>query len=123
MKARPLSPHLQVYRPQLTSVLSIMHRLTGLILLLFALLWLSWLAALVNGAEAYAKLTSLLAGLPGQLILIAVSWALFYHMANGIRHLLWDAGWLLDLSGAYASGWTVLIVSFAATGIYWGMIL
>lgn len=120
---RPLSPHLQVYRPQLTSVMSIMHRLTGLLLSLGMVLVTAWLVALAAGPESFATVNGWL-GSPLGLILLAV-WtvALFYHLLNGIRHLLWDAGWLLELKGAYASGWTVLVLTVIFSAIVWGGLL
>jgi succinate dehydrogenase / fumarate reductase cytochrome b subunit len=123
MKSRPISPHIQVYRPQLTSVMSITHRISGSILLLMALLWVWWLAALVSGPDAYAQFAAFTGSIVGKLILIAITWALFYHLSNGIRHLLWDAGWLLNLKGAYSSGWTVIVISVLATVILWGAAL
>lgn len=123
MKARPLSPHMQIYRPQLTSVMSIMHRITGMLLLVFATLWIWWLAALASGPEAYAEFAAFTAHGIARILLIAISWALFYHLLNGIRHLFWDAGWLLNLRGAYASGWTVLVLSVVSTALVWGVLL
>lgn len=117
-RERPLSPFMlgPHYKPQLTSVLSISHRLTGVVLSLTGmplLLW--WLVSVLAGPEAYAELVSLWAH-PLLIGLIAVNvFSLFYHLLNGIRHLLWDAGWLLDLKGVYASGWTVVILAVVLT--------
>lgn len=120
---RPLSPHLQVYRPQLTSVLSISHRITGMILSLGMAAVVAWLLALASGPEAYDAMTGALST-PIALVLLAIwTFALMYHLLNGIRHLFWDAGWLLDLRGAYASGWAVLVLSFFLTGLIWGAAL
>lgn len=123
MKARPISPHLQVYRPQITSVMSITHRISGSLLLVLAALWVWWLGALVTGPECYEQFAAFCASIPGHIILIAVSWALFYHLSNGIRHLFWDAGWMLNLPGAYRSGWAVIIFSVVATVVMWGVVL
>ena len=116
---RPLSPHLQVYRPQLTSVLSILHRLTGIALALGTLLLVYWLAAAAAGAETYAGAEAFLGSWIGYVLLIGWSFALFYHLCNGIRHLFWDAGLGLELGAAYASGWVVVAVSIILTVIVW----
>ncbi len=118
---RPLSPHLQVYRPQLTSVLSISHRISGVLLSLGLIVVVAWVLALAAGPERFTALTGLLSSVPMLLLLLAWTAALFYHLLNGIRHLLWDAGWLLDLRGAYASGWTVVGLSTALTLVAWGV--
>lgn len=118
---RPLSPHLQVYRPQLTSVLSISHRVTGVALSAGLVVVVAWLLALAAGPERFAALTGVLSSLPALILLVLWTAALFYHLLNGIRHLLWDAGWLLDLRGAYASGWTVVALAFGLTAISWGV--
>ena len=120
---RPLSPHLQVYRPQLTSVLSISHRITGVLLSLGMVMVAAWLVALAAGPEAFTTVNAWLASPVGIGALLAWTLALFYHLLNGIRHLVWDAGWLLDLKGAYASGWTVVVLSLALTAIVWGGLL
>jgi succinate dehydrogenase / fumarate reductase cytochrome b subunit len=117
---RPLSPHLQVYRPQLTTVLSISHRATGIVLSLGMVVVVVWLLALASGPEAYDRFNGLLASVPGLILLLVWTFSLFFHLLNGIRHLLWDAGWLLDLRGAYASGWTVVVLSILLTIAIWG---
>lgn len=117
---RPLSPHLQVYRPQLTSVMSITHRATGVALAVGTLLLVWWLLAAATGPEQFAVVQSVLGSWIGRLLLLGWSWALFYHLANGIRHLFWDAGWGLDLKPAYRSGWAVVVASVVLTlGTWW----
>lgn len=116
---RPLSPHLQVYRPQLTSVLSITHRGTGVFLAVATLLMVYWLASLVGGEESYAIAQAFFASWLGQLILLACTFSLFYHLCNGVRHLFWDIGVGFELHIAYRSGYAVVIVSIAMTGIAW----
>lgn len=118
---RPLSPHLQVYRPQLTSVMSILHRLTGILLSAGAVLVVAWLLALAAGPEAFARVTGWLAAPPVLVLLVAWSAALFYHLLNGMRHLCWDAGWLLELPATYASGWTVVAGTVVLTLLAWGV--
>ncbi|MGY6629702.1 MAG: succinate dehydrogenase, cytochrome b556 subunit [Wenzhouxiangella sp.] len=120
---RPLSPHLQVYRPQLTSVLSISHRFTGIINSLGLIVVVAWLVALAAGPEAYDNLVSLLAHPVGIVAMAVWTFSLFYHLLNGIRHLIWDAGWMLDLKGAYASGYTVVGLAVVLTLLVWGVIL
>lgn len=116
---RPLSPHLQVYRPQLTSILSITHRGTGIFLALGALYLVCWLLAIASGPDAYAAVSGFSASIIGRLLLLGWTFSLFYHLANGIRHLIWDAGLGLDLKTTYMSGWLVVAVSVALTVIAW----
>lgn len=120
---RPLSPHLQVYRPQLTSVTSITHRLTGILLSLGMVVVVLWVLALAAGPGAFNILNGWLASPVGMAAMVVWTLSLFYHLLNGIRHLLWDAGWLLDLRGAYASGWTVIVLSLVLTAVVWGGLL
>lgn len=120
---RPLSPHLQVYRPQWTSVLSILHRISGVLLSIGTVLMVAWLVALAQGEQAYQ---SMIAFMSSPLVLVAlVGWtlALFYHLLNGIRHLLWDTGTMLELKPARASGWLVVILALVLTAIVWGGLL
>ncbi|MCH8270708.1 MAG: succinate dehydrogenase, cytochrome b556 subunit [Planctomycetes bacterium] len=116
---RPLSPHLQVYRPQLTSVLSIVHRLTGVALAFGTLLLVYWLVAVASGAAAYDTAQGLIGSVLGRLLLFGWSLALFYHLCNGIRHLFWDAGFLLELPAVTRSGWAVVVATLALTLISW----
>lgn len=118
--ARPLSPHLSIYRPQLTSVLSILHRFTGIALGAGCLALLWWLAAAAAGPEAFAGAQAAFGSLPGQALLLTWSWALFYHLCNGIRHLCWDAGWGYGLRAVYRSGWAAVGASVALTLAAWG---
>ena len=120
-RERPLSPHLQIYRPQLTSVLSITHRATGLALILGTLVLVYWLLAAASGADAYASAQALLGSWLGRIVLLGFSFALFYHLCNGIRHLFWDAGLGFELKTAYASGHAVIIASISLTVIAWGL--
>ncbi len=116
---RPLSPHLQIYRPQLTSVLSILHRLTGVALALGTGLLVWWLAAAAAGPEAFAGANGFLGSVLGRLLLLGWSFALFYHLCNGIRHLFWDAGFGYEIATLNRSGWLVLVASLALTVIAW----
>ena len=116
---RPLSPHLQVYRWQLTSVLSILHRATGLWLGAGAILLVLWLAAAAAGAQAYAGVGDFLGSWIGLLFLFGWTLSLFYHLCNGIRHLAWDTGWGFDLETTYRTGWTVVAAAGALTVLAW----
>ncbi len=116
---RPLSPHLQVYRPQLTSVLSILHRATGIALSLGALLLVYWLIAAAAGEAEFTYAQALIGSWLGRLLLLGWSFALFFHLANGIRHLFWDAGLGFGLPAVYASGWAVVGASSALTLAAW----
>lgn len=117
--SRPLSPHLQVYRPQLTSVLSFAHRATGVVNLLALVALVYWLAAAAAGVEAYAQAVTLLASPPGIALAVLFSYAFFYHMCNGIRHLVWDAGRSLELPAVYRSGWLMVAASVVLTAAFW----
>lgn len=116
---RPLSPHLQIYRPQLTSVLSILHRLTGIALAAGTLLLVWWLVAVAAGPEAFETVQGFIGSWFGRALLLGWSYALFYHLVNGIRHLVWDAGWGFALKTVYLTGWTVIGASVALTLLAW----
>jgi succinate dehydrogenase / fumarate reductase cytochrome b subunit len=117
--ARPLSPHLQVYRPQLTSVMSVFHRGTGIWLSCGLPIFVVWLVALATNEHLYNSFVGLFQNWFGQLLLFGWSWAFFYHLCTGIRHLLWDAGWFLDIKGVYTTGWIALAVSTFLTAYVW----
>jgi succinate dehydrogenase / fumarate reductase, cytochrome b subunit len=116
---RPLSPHLQVYRWQLTSVLSILHRAAGIALSVGALLLVWWLVAAASGPATYRAVESFLGSWLGFLLLLGWTAALFYHLANGIRHLVWDTGNALDLRATYLGGWLVVAATAVLTAIAW----
>ena len=115
LSKRPLSPHLQVYKPQLTSVLSITHRGTGVFLSLGALVLTFWLISLATSAELFNNFHQHMAAWYGKLFLASFVFSLFYHLANGIRHLFWDAGLGLELSTTYKSGYLIIFISIALT--------
>jgi len=116
---RPLSPHLQVYRWQWTMALSILHRGTGLFLSLGALYLVCWLLAIASGPDAYAAVSGFAGSIVGRLLLLGWTFSLFYHLANGIRHLVWDAGIGLDLKSSYISACLVIAAAVALTVIAW----
>ena len=118
-RERPLSPHLLVYRPQITSILSILHRMTGVALAFGALVLAYWLSAAAYGPEAFERAQALLGSWFGLVLLLGWTFCLFYHLCNGIRHLLWDAGFGLDLPTLRASGWAVVMASVVLTAALW----
>jgi len=118
-RARPLSPHLQIYRPQLTSVLSFAHRLTGLILGTYAVALVAWLIAAAAGAQPYSVIQSFIRSWLGQTLLVGGTFCFFLHLCGGIRHLFWDSGRGFDLRTIYASGWTVVVASTVLTSAAW----
>ena len=119
IRPRPLSPHLQVYRWQMTSVLSILHRGTGLFLVLGTVMIAFWVVALALGQSIFASYQAFLGSLLGKVLLVSWSFSLFYHWANGIRHLLWDAGWGYEIDRVYMTGWIVVSISVILTGLLW----
>ena len=116
---RPLSPHLQIYRPQMTSVLSILHRIAGVALGLGSLLLVYWVVAAASGPDRFAVAQALIGSWFGYLILFGFTIALFFHLTNGIRHLFWDAGYGFELRSAYASGIAVLAATVVLTSLAW----
>jgi len=116
---QPLSPHLQIYRLPLTAVLSITHRLTGLVLILGSVLLTATLLALATGSDVYAHARALIDNWAGIVLLIAFTYALYFHFCNGIRHLFWDAGMGYDLETATKSGVFTLIAAAVLTALAW----
>jgi len=116
---RPLSPDLQIYRPQLTSVLSISHRVTGIVMSVCSVLLVAWLIAAASGPQTYTAVQELMRSWIGFFLLFGATFSLFFHLCNGIRHLVWDAGHGFMLRTIYASGWTVLATSVVLTIAAW----
>lgn len=112
---RPLSPHLTVYRPQITSVLSILHRITGVGLTVSAILVVWWFLAAATSADYFAVADGWLTSLLGDLVLTVSLWAMWYHFANGIRHLAWDLGYGFELAQVTRTGQAVVAASALAT--------
>lgn len=115
---RPLSPHLTIYRPMLTMMMSIVHRITGGALFFGTLLLCWWLLAAASGPTAYAKVQAFMGSIIGGLILFGYTWALIHHMLGGIRHLIWDTGrgfgpaereWLVLANLVGSIGLTIMI--------------
>jgi succinate dehydrogenase / fumarate reductase cytochrome b subunit len=118
-RVRPLSPHLQVYKPQMTSVLSILHRFCGVALAVGTLLVVAVLLASAMGEPAYTVVMDFIASPVGMFMLFGWSAALFYHLCNGVRHLIWDTGRLFKIEDAYKAGYVVLLISVMLTAGVW----
>lgn len=118
---RPLSPHLQVYTPQMTSILSIMNRVTGIAVSAGTVLLVWWLVAAASGPSAFNTVQGFIASPVGLFVLFGWTVSLFFHFFNGIRHLAWDAGFGFDLPQAYASGWAVVIATAAGSVLVWAV--
>ena len=116
---RPLSPHLQVYKPQITSILSILHRATGFALAVGTLLFVWWLISAAAGPQTYAVVEDFLSSWIGTLLLIGWSFAVFYHLCNGIRHLFWDAGRGFEIETVTRSGLIVVVAAVVLTVVAW----
>jgi len=112
---RPLSPHLQVYRPQITSLLSIVHRLTGVALVGGALIFTYWISSATYGPEVFKLAQSILGSWVGRLVLLGMTFSLYYHLANGIRHMAWDVGWGYELPRLKITGWLVVLFAGGMT--------
>lgn len=116
-KERPLSPHLQVYKPQMTSMLSIMHRGAGVFLALGTPLLVYWLVQLAAGPTAYQQMQECVSHWFVQLLLLGWTFALFYHLSNGIRHLFWDIGKGFEMATLHKSGYAVIASAIILTAI------
>lgn len=112
---RPLSPHLQIYRPMYTMVLSILHRATGIALAVGSVLLAWWLTNLAAGPASYERTRALFGCWLGQLVLLGFAFAFFYHLCNGIRHLAWDLGHGFEKATARRSGAAVVIAAVLLT--------
>lgn len=112
---RPLSPHLQVYKPQLTTFMSITHRATGIALAVGTLMLVCWLIAAATGETAFNEVQAFLGSIVGRLLVLGWSFALFYHLCNGLRHLFWDAGKGFEIETAYMTGRIVIAASILLT--------
>jgi succinate dehydrogenase / fumarate reductase, cytochrome b subunit len=116
---RPLSPHLTIYRWPMTMVVSILHRVTGMALSLGLILLVGWAVAIADGAAAYDRFAGFLQSGLGRFLLAAFSFAFFFHLVNGVRHLFWDAGFGFEIPQANASGWAVIVSTVVLTLGYW----
>lgn len=116
-----MSPHLQVWRWHVTMLTSILHRVTGVALYLAGLIAAAWAISLAAGPETYEVFKAVLGSLLGKVVLFGMTLALFYHLANGIRHLVWDLGHFLDLKSANSSAYAVFGFTVAATLAVWAI--
>ena len=122
VRARPLSPHLGIYRWQIGNTLSILHRLTGIALALGLAALCYWLVALAGSERTYAEAVRLLASPLGLALLIGWTFAFFYHLLNGVRHLFWDMGYGFERTQRHASGWFAIVGAFGLTICIWALI-
>ena len=120
-RGRPLSPHLQVWRWHITMATSIAHRATGVALYVGALIGAAWAISLAQGPEAYASFKHLLGSPLGKLVMFGLTVSFFYHLANGVRHLVWDMGKGLDVKTANATSVLVFAFAAAATVAVWAI--
>ncbi len=116
---RPLSPHIQVYKPQLTSVLSIANRISGIATSVGTLMMVWWLVASAGSPGGFAAMQGFMGSFVGLVLLFGWTLALVYHLVGGLRHLSWDAGYGLDLPQVYASGWAAVIATAVLTVAIW----
>ena len=116
---RPLSPHLSIYRWPITMDTSILHRATGVALAVGFILFVFWLADAASGPDAYAVFSTAMGSIIGRILLLGWSWAFFYHLANGIRHLVWDVGFGLEKAQANTSSWFVIVTSVVLSAAFW----
>lgn len=116
---RPLSPNIQHYRPQLTSMLSIAHRLSGVLLAAGAIALVLGLWALAAGPGSYAVARAACESPLGLALLALGTWAFFFHLCAGIRHLIWDTGRGFELATIYRSGWTAVVASVLLSALLW----
>lgn len=116
---RPLSPHLQIYRPTINMTMSIVHRMTGAALYFGTLLVAWWLTAAAISEPYFNYVSAILGSLPGKVVLIGYTWALLHHMMGGLRHFLWDTGRGYDLKTIDLLCWGSLVLSLAATALIW----
>jgi len=123
LRARPLSPHLQVWRWHITMWTSILHRVTGSALYGGALILAIWAICLAAGPEAYATFKACLGSPLGKLVLFGLTLAVFYHLANGVRHLVWDAGKGLDVKTADATAVAAFAFAIVSTLVTWAIAL
>ena len=115
----PLSPHLSIYRWPITMTISILHRVTGVAMSVGLIVLCAWLISAAAGAADYERVVSLLSTMIGKLMLIGFSFAFFFHLANGVRHLVWDVGYGFEKHQANASAWFVLLLAGGMTAAYW----
>jgi succinate dehydrogenase / fumarate reductase cytochrome b subunit len=126
-RPRPISPQVQlnggIWRWHITMAASILHRATGMALYVGALVMMAWALALASGPDAYGVFTGLAGSLIGRVVFIGLTLAVFYHLANGIRHLFWDMGYGFKPQVANQTAWTVIVFAIVATAGFWALLL
>lgn len=121
-RSRPLSPHLQIYKPIPTMVMSILHRITGVALYFGTILVVAWLIAVASGEARYNSISWIFGTIPALLVLFGYSWALFHHMLGGIRHFMWDMGHGYEKSFSTKLAIGNMIGSICLTVLLWVVI-
>lgn len=122
-RQRPLSPHIQIYRPLVNMVMSILHRITGAALYVGTLLLAWWLVAVATSPEYFNWVNGLLVSPLGRLVMIGYTWALMHHMLGGIRHLIWDTGRGFNLDTVDKLSWGTIVGSLLLTAGIWVAVL
>jgi len=116
---RPLSPHLTIYRWPITMTLSILHRITGVALAVGLIAYVFWLEAIAFEAVSYDLFNEIMRSVIGQIALLGWLFSFFFHLSNGIRHLIWDTGRMFENRQADRSAWLVLVAAVVLTACYW----
>ncbi len=116
---RPLSPHLTIYKVELPMMLSGLHRITGIALSVGSILLVGWIASAVHSADVFATMSAFLGSLLGQFLLLGWTFSLIYHSINGVRHLIWDTGALLEVEQIYSSSKITLGLTIVLTVLTW----
>lgn len=118
-RQRPLSPHLQIYRPTITMTMSIVHRITGGALYFGTLLLAAWLISAAVSEECFNTVNAVFGSWIGRLVLLGYTWAVLHHLAGGIRHFIWDTGSAMEKHTASKIAWATLAFSIVATILVW----
>jgi succinate dehydrogenase / fumarate reductase cytochrome b subunit len=116
---RPLSPHLTIYRWPITMTLSILHRMTGVALSVGLIAFVIWLEAIAYDAVPYDAVRGFMDSIAGQILLLGWCFSFFFHLSNGVRHLIWDTGRMFEKGQAETSSWFVIVASVVLTAGYW----
>jgi succinate dehydrogenase / fumarate reductase cytochrome b subunit len=116
---RPLSPHLQIYSPMFTMIMSVMHRITGAALYFGTILLAWWLISAASGVHYFSFVNAFVSSWLGLLILFGYTWALIHHMIGGIRHFIWDTGAMFDKKSLEVSAWAMFTASVVLTWVVW----
>jgi succinate dehydrogenase / fumarate reductase cytochrome b subunit len=127
LRPRPVSPNIQldggIWRWHITMTASILHRASGSALYVGALVVMAWALSLAAGPDAYNAFANLAGSIVGRIVLIGLTLAVFYHLANGIRHLAWDSGYGFQPQTANATAWLVILVAIGATAAFWAAVI